>query len=59
MNSTLSWGSLTGIRPSKIYKELVEVAKASNPNLPEEDVLNIALEDLINSYYVSNSNICI
>ena len=55
LNSTLPWGSLTGIRPSKIYKELVEVAKDSNPNLPEEEVLNIALKNLINSYFVSNS----
>lgn len=53
LHSNLSWGSLTGIRPSKIYKELVEDVKLNNDNLSNEDVLNSAKQNLINNYFVS------
>lgn len=53
LHSNLTWGSLTGIRPSKIYKELVSKEIENNPSLTNEQVLNNAKQDLISQYFVS------
>lgn len=52
LHSTLSWGSLTGIRPTKIYKEIVNQIKLDNPNLSTSQVLNNAKLQLQKKYFV-------
>lgn len=55
LHSSLTWGSLTGIRPSKIYKELIEKVKNLNPNYTIDEVLDQAKFELIDTYFVSPS----
>ena len=53
MHSTLKWGSLTGIRPTKIYKEEVSNIKSSNQNLSSNKILNLAKKEIIKKYFVT------
>ena len=53
LHSNLTWGSLTGIRPSKIYKEIVDKLKKNNPNLSYEKILDMAELEIQQAYFVS------
>lgn len=53
LHSSLTWGSLTGIRPSKIYKEIVEELSNINPSIPHNDLLDMAEKEIQNRYFVS------
>ena len=53
LHSKLTWGSLTGIRPTKIYKEIVNEIKNNNANLETENILNLAKSEIKNKYFVS------
>lgn len=53
LHSTLKWGSLTGIRPTKIYKEIVSNIKSSNQNLASNKILDLAKKEIIKKYFVT------
>lgn len=53
LHSNLTWGSLTGIRPSKIYKEIVEKLKKNNPDLSYDKILDMAELVIQETYFVS------
>ena len=53
LHSSLTWGSLTGIRPSKIYKEIVAELAIKYPNKSYDEILDLAEKEIQDRYFVS------